>query len=70
MSKYSRSSGYYDHSNNRWIDGNYYSSNTEIPTLKDWLEFIGFIWGIIFLIFSVIETGSWLTDILFLLIKH
>lgn len=31
-----------------WINKSSYSIHDEIPTLKDWLEFIGVIWGLSF----------------------
>lgn len=60
MSKYSRNTGYYDHSNNRWVDGKYYSSDTAGLTLKEWLLFAGIVFGTLAVLVGVIEVGAWI----------
>jgi hypothetical protein len=60
MSKYSRNSGYYDHSNNRWISGKYFSYNSTGSTFKEWLLFFGVVAGLLLILLSILEIGSWL----------
>ena len=60
MSKYSRNTGYYDHSNNRWVDGKYYSSDTAGLTFKDWMLFLGLVAAVLLLLTGVLEIGCWL----------
>ena len=60
MSKYRRSTGYYDHSNNKWVSGGYYSSSAAGLTFKDWMLFLGLVAAVLLVLIGVLEIGCWL----------
>lgn len=60
MSKYSRNSGYYDHSNDRWESGGYYSHNSTSLSFIELLFFMGFIVCIVLVALGLLEIGSWI----------